>query len=60
MTDHTIQEPPQGWGSYADAERLRRWSFLQRTPEQRLEWLIQALELAYATGALKPPRPPGA
>lgn len=58
MTGHSVNEPPQGWGSYEDAERLRRWSFLQRTPEQRLEWLIQALEIAYASGALKPKRPP--
>jgi hypothetical protein len=57
MTDHSVNEPPQGWGSYEDAERLRQWSFLQRTPEQRLEWLIQMLELAYSTGAIRPSRP---
>jgi hypothetical protein len=38
-------------------EALRRWSFLQRTPEQRLEWLIQMLEIAYASGAIQPRRP---
>jgi hypothetical protein len=57
MTDYPSNEPPAGWGSYEDAERLRQWSFLQRTPEQRLEWLIEMLELAYSTGALKPRRP---
>ena len=48
---------PQGWGSYKDAEDLRRWSFLQRTPEQRLEWLIEMLDIAYQSGAIKPRRP---
>jgi hypothetical protein len=52
-----VNEPPAGWGSYEDAERLRQWSFLQRSPEQRLEWLIEMLELAYSTGALTPRRP---
>jgi hypothetical protein len=28
---------------------------LQRTPQQRLDWLVQALELAYQSGALKAP-----
>jgi len=50
---------PAGTGSYADAERLRRWSFLQRTPAQRLDWLIEMLEIAYASGALRPRRPEG-
>jgi hypothetical protein len=58
MTDHSVNEPPPGWGTYEDAERLRKWSFLQRTPEQRLEWLIQMLELAYTTGAIRPRQPP--
>ena len=52
-------EPPPATGTYADAERLRAWSFLQRTPEQRLEWLIDMLELAYSSGALKPRQPEG-
>jgi uncharacterized tellurite resistance protein B-like protein len=59
MTGPGVNEPPAGWGSYEDAERLRQWSFLQKTPEQRLEWLIEMLEIAYATGALKPRRPTG-
>ena len=49
--------PPVGWGSHEDAERLSRWSFLQRTPEQRLAWLEEMLEIAYASGARKPRRP---
>ena len=38
---------------WQDAERLRKWSFLQRTPQQRLDWLVQALTIAYQCGALK-------
>jgi hypothetical protein len=45
------------WGTWEDAEALRRWAFARRTPEQRLQWLVSALELAYASGALKPCRP---
>jgi hypothetical protein len=51
-------EPLPGTGSYADAERLRKWSFLQRTPQQRLDWLISVLRIAYERGALKPRQPP--
>lgn len=40
-----------------NAEPLRRWSFLQRTPEQRLAWLIEVLEVAYQCGALVPRSP---
>lgn len=57
MITQGAADPPAGWGSWDDAERLRRWSFLQRTPEQRLEWLVQVLEIAYASGALAPRRP---
>jgi len=42
------------FGSWQDAEELRKWAFLQRTPEQRLEWLVQALTIAYQSGALRP------
>ncbi len=48
-------KPPVGWGSWEDAERLREWSFLERTPEQRLAWLTEALEIAYLSGALVAP-----
>lgn len=53
---HPDQEPC-AWGSYEDAEALRRWSFERRTPEQRLAWLTAALELAYQSGAIRPRRP---
>lgn len=56
MRDFDPTKPPVAWGTYEDAEALRRWSFLQRTPEQRLAWLVAALELAYLSGALKPLR----
>jgi hypothetical protein len=49
-------QEPSAWGSYEDAEALRRWSFERRTPAQRLAWLKAALELAYQSGALKPRR----
>ena len=57
MSNFKISAPPTSWGTFEDAEALRRWSFLQRTPERRLEWLIEVLEVAYASGALKPHRP---
>jgi len=50
---------PSAWGSFEDAEALRHWSFVRRTPEQRLAWLKAALEIAYQSGALKPRRPEG-
>lgn len=50
-------QEPSAWGSFDDAEALRRWSFERRTPEQRIAWLKAALELAYRSGALKPRRP---
>jgi hypothetical protein len=53
-----VREPPVLKGTYEDAETLRKWAFLQRTPQQRLDWLISALRIAYASGALKPRRPP--
>lgn len=55
--DGTRPPGPEGTGSFEDAERLRRWSFLQRSPSQRLDWLIEMLEIAYASGALQPRRP---
>ena len=60
MTDPTT-DPDRidgtAWGSWADADRLRREAFLRRTYAQRLAWLTEALELAYAFGALAPPVP---
>lgn len=53
---NTPQPPldPRKFGGWDDAERLRRWSFQQRTPQQRLDWLVGALEVAYQRGALIP------
>ena len=45
---------PGRWGSWEDAEYWRKESFLRMTPAQRLEWLQEMLDLAYASGALKP------
>jgi hypothetical protein len=39
--------------TWDDADWLRRWTFLQRTPQQRLAWLVQVLETAYQCGAKK-------
>lgn len=57
MSDFDREKEPRAWGTYEDAEALRRWSFERRTPEQRLAWLKAALEIAYQSGALKPRRP---
>jgi hypothetical protein len=57
MPEFDPDQEPSGWGSWEDAEMLRRWSFERRTPEQRLEWLRSALQLAYQSGAIKPRRP---
>jgi hypothetical protein len=53
MKQDQTADSQQTFGTWDDAERLRRWAFLQRTPQQRLDWLVQALELAYQSGALK-------
>lgn len=47
-------KPKERWGTWEDAEYWRKESFLRMTPAQRLEWLEEMLDLAYATGALKP------
>jgi hypothetical protein len=47
------------FGSWQDAEELRKWSFLRRTSQQRLDWLVQALSIAYQSGALKLSTGPG-
>ena len=51
-----LAEPPERWGRWEDAERLRREQFLRRTPAQRLRWLEEALTLVYLrnSGKLKP------
>jgi hypothetical protein len=45
--------PAARFGSWQDAEELRKWSFQQRTPQQRLDWQVRALSIAYQSGALK-------
>ena len=57
MPDFDPDSTHSAWGTWQDAESLRRWSFARRTPEQRLAWLQSALELAYQSGAIKPRRP---
>jgi hypothetical protein len=57
MPEFDPDHEPSAWGTYEDAERLRRWAFLRKTPEQRLAWLVEMLEIAYASGAIKPRRP---
>jgi Nucleotidyl transferase AbiEii toxin, Type IV TA system len=49
-----IATPPPNSGSFEDARELAEWDFLRRTPEQRLQWLINILKIGYATGAFKP------
>jgi hypothetical protein len=57
MPNFDPHQEPIAWGTWEDAEALRRWSFERRTPEQRLAWLQSALQLAYRSGAIKPRRP---
>jgi hypothetical protein len=57
MKSFDPDQEPIAWGTFEDAEALRRWSFERRSPEQRLAWLKAALELAYDSGALQPRRP---
>jgi hypothetical protein len=52
MTDDDSKSAPLQFGSWRDAEELRRWSFARRTPQQRLDWLVEALTIAYTSGAL--------
>jgi len=54
VTEFDPQSIPQAWGTYDDAERLRRWAFLRKTPGERLSWMVEMLEIAYATGARQP------
>ena len=57
MLEFDADGNPVAWGTFEDAEALRRWAFLRRTPQQRLAWLMAALELAYQSGALRPRTP---
>lgn len=60
MNQNSQQQPPPRFGGWQDAEDLRKWSFLRRTPQQRLDWLIEALTIAYRCGALEAGAPPPA
>jgi hypothetical protein len=53
MTRQPAATPPPGFGSWQDAETLRQWSFCQRTPQQRLDWLVAALAIRYQIHELK-------
>jgi hypothetical protein len=55
MTNFTPDTPPPNSGSFEDARRLAEWDFLRKTPEQRLQWLIEMLKIGYASGAFIPP-----
>jgi hypothetical protein len=55
MTTFDPNTPPPNTGSFEDARRLAEWDFLRKTPEQRLQWLIQMLEIGYASGAFTAP-----
>jgi hypothetical protein len=55
MTPFDPNTPPPNTGSFEDARRLAEWDFLRKTPEQRLQWLIQMLEVGYASGAFTAP-----
>jgi hypothetical protein len=57
VTEFDPQSIPQAWGTYDDAERLRRWAFLRKSPAERLAWMVEMLEIAYATGARQPRQP---
>jgi len=57
VTEFDPHSIPQAWGTYDDAERLRRWAFLRKTPGERLAWMVEMLEIAYATGARQPRQP---
>lgn len=53
MKQPTSQQPPVGFGGWEDAEALRKWSFLRRTPQQRLDWLVAALTIRYQVKEMK-------
>ncbi len=50
-------EPPSSQGTFDDAERLRKWSFRKRTPQQRYDWLVSMLRVAYRRGTHELNRP---
>lgn len=55
IDDDANESPPAGCGTWQDAEALRKWSLLRRTPQQRLDWLVEALTIKYQVAALRHP-----
>lgn len=49
-----MSSAPDGWpdASYGGAERQLRRAVARATPQRRMAWLEEALELAQASGAL--------
>jgi len=45
--------PPGSFGDWQDAETLRRWSFARRTPQQRLDWLVEVLTISHEAAAAR-------
>jgi hypothetical protein len=46
-------QAPEDWACDWDAQERRKYTIgLDATPEQRLEWLEEMIELAHASGAL--------
>jgi hypothetical protein len=53
MKEFGRDEIPVAWGSWEDAEALQRWTFIRKTAEQRLDWLMSMLRVAHESGAIK-------
>ena len=50
--------PEPGWGGWDEARKRKFTLGLAATPAERLAWLEQAIELAFASGALPRTRAP--
>jgi hypothetical protein len=55
MVETDDSRDPWDGATWEGARRQLLRSTLAATPAQRLAWLEEALELAYRSGALKPP-----
>lgn len=55
MADDTPGDPlpasPRGWDAHREAQ-IDAWA--RTTPEQRLQWLEEAIQFAYEAGAIVP------
>jgi hypothetical protein len=49
-----IKRAPTSFGGWSDAEELRKWSFFRRTPQQRLDWLVDALTISLQVRSTPP------